>query len=31
MDVEDGALAQCNVNEEKVQAIIEVGETFSLP
>jgi len=25
--VEDGALAQCNVNEEKMQANVEVGET----
>jgi hypothetical protein len=25
--VEDGALAQCNVNEEQMQASVEVGET----
>jgi len=25
--VENGALAQCNVNEEKMQASVEVGET----
>ncbi len=27
MNVEDGALAQCNVNEEQVQASVEAGET----
>jgi hypothetical protein len=26
-NVEDGALALCNVNEEQVQASVEVGET----
>jgi hypothetical protein len=28
VNVEDGALTSCNVNEEQVQATIEVGETF---
>jgi hypothetical protein len=28
--VEDGALAQCNVNEEQVQMSVEVGETFTI-
>ncbi len=27
MNVENGALAPCNVNEEQVQASVEVGET----
>jgi hypothetical protein len=26
--VENGALAQCNVNEEQMQASVEVGETL---
>jgi hypothetical protein len=29
-NVEDGALAQCNVNEKQVQASVEVGETFTI-
>jgi hypothetical protein len=28
--VEDGALAQCNVNEEQVQVSVEIGETFTI-
>ncbi len=28
--VEDGALAQCNVNEEKMQTSVEVGEMSTL-
>jgi len=28
-NVEDGALAPCNINEEQVQASVEVGETFT--
>jgi hypothetical protein len=30
LNVEDGALVPCNVNEEQVQTNIEVGETFSV-
>jgi uncharacterized ParB-like nuclease family protein len=30
VSVEDGALAQCNVNEEQVQASVEVGETITI-
>ncbi len=26
VNVEDGALTSCNVNEEQIQAIVEVGE-----
>ncbi len=29
MSVEDGALVQCNVNQEQVQASVEVRETFT--
>jgi hypothetical protein len=29
-NVEDGALAPCNFNEEQVQVTIEVGETFTI-
>jgi hypothetical protein len=29
VNVEDGALDQCSVNEEQVQASVEVGETFT--
>jgi hypothetical protein len=29
VSVEDCALAQCNVNEEQMQANVEVGETFT--
>jgi hypothetical protein len=30
MSVEDGALAQCNVNEEQVQANVELRETSTI-
>ncbi len=29
VNVEDDALDQCNINEEQVQASVEVGETFT--
>ncbi len=30
MNVEDGGLAKCNVNEDQVQAIVEVKETSTI-
>jgi hypothetical protein len=30
VNVEDGALAPCNINEEQVQANVEVGETSTI-
>jgi hypothetical protein len=30
LNVEDGALVPCNVNEEQVQTNVEVGETLTI-